>query len=82
MLLQLDGSTPICEDIGRQMLCYGRRIPIDELERRISAITPDTVKEVCLKCIYDQCPAMVGVGPIEALTDYNILRAGMYQLRT
>merc|ERR1712038_704112 len=27
MLLQLDGTTPICEDIGRQMLCYGRRIP-------------------------------------------------------
>ena len=25
MLLQLDGTTPICEDIGRQMLCYGRR---------------------------------------------------------
>merc|ERR1712012_892680 len=47
MLLQLDGTTPICEDVGRQMLCYGRRIPIDELERRISAITADTVKEVC-----------------------------------
>merc|ERR1711997_831850 len=27
MLLQLDGTTPICEDVGRQMLCYGRRIP-------------------------------------------------------
>ena len=26
MLLQLDGTTPICEDIGRQMLCYGRRL--------------------------------------------------------
>ncbi|EHH17575.1 hypothetical protein EGK_14008 [Macaca mulatta] len=35
MLLQLDGSTPICEDIGRQMLCYNRRIPIPELEARI-----------------------------------------------
>lgn len=29
------GSTPICEDIGRQMLCYKRRIPIPELEARI-----------------------------------------------
>ena len=35
MLLQLDGTTPICEDIGRQMLCYGRRIPLHELEARI-----------------------------------------------
>lgn len=29
------GSTPICEDIGRQMLCYNRRIPLPELEARI-----------------------------------------------
>lgn len=36
MLLQLDGTTPICEDIGRQMLCYGRRIPLHELEARIN----------------------------------------------
>lgn len=35
MLLQLDGTTPVCEDIGRQMLCYNRRIPINELEQRI-----------------------------------------------
>ena len=35
MLLQLDGTTPVCEDIGRQMLCYGRRIPQHELEARI-----------------------------------------------
>ena len=35
MLLQLDGTTAVCEDIGRQMLCYGRRIPPHELEARI-----------------------------------------------
>ena len=35
MLLQLDGTTPVCEDVGRQMLCYGRRIPQHELEARI-----------------------------------------------
>lgn len=36
MLLQLDGTTPICEDIGRQILCYGRRIPFNELDARIA----------------------------------------------
>lgn len=36
MLLQLDGTTAICEDIGRQMLCYNRRIPLHELEQRIN----------------------------------------------
>merc|ERR1712002_462566 len=78
--LMLDGTTPICEDIGRQMLCYGRRIPWDEMERRISSISVDTVKDVCWKYIYDQCPAVVGIGPVEALTDYNNLRAGMKKI--
>lgn len=35
LLLQLDGTTPICEEIGRQMLVYGRRVPINELLARI-----------------------------------------------
>lgn len=35
MLLQLDTSTQVCEDIGRQLLCYDRRIPPHELEARI-----------------------------------------------
>ncbi|KHJ93773.1 peptidase, M16 family [Oesophagostomum dentatum] len=38
LLLMLDGSTPICEDIGRQLLCYGRRIPVPELELRIKRL--------------------------------------------
>ena len=36
MLLQLDTSTQVCEDIGRQLLCYNRRIPPHELEARIN----------------------------------------------
>ena len=38
MLLQLDGSTPICEEIGRQLLVYNRRLPLHELEERIEVI--------------------------------------------
>merc|ERR1711872_188965 len=81
MLLQLDGSTPIAEDIGRQMLCYGRRVPLPELEARIEAVDADVVREVCNKYIYDRCPAVAGVGPVEGLPDYNRTRAQMYWLR-
>uniref|UniRef100_A0A9L9PX59 Mitochondrial-processing peptidase subunit beta n=2 Tax=Boreoeutheria TaxID=1437010 RepID=A0A9L9PX59_HUMAN len=62
MLLQLDGSTPICEDIGRQMLCYNRRIPIPELEARIDAVNAETIREVCTKYIYNRSPAIAAVG--------------------
>jgi processing peptidase subunit beta len=81
MLLQLDGTTPVCEDIGRQMLSYGRRLPLHELEARIDAITPTDVKEACNKYIYNQCPAVAAVGPIENLPDYTRIRGSMYWLR-
>jgi len=81
MLLQLDGTTPICEDIGRQMLCYGRRIPQHELEARIDAVDAQLVTDTCNKYIYDRCPAIAAVGPVENLPDYNNIRSGMYWLR-
>ncbi|XP_032529034.1 mitochondrial-processing peptidase subunit beta [Danaus plexippus] len=81
MLLQLDGTTPVCEDIGRQILCYNRRIPIHELDARINAVTAQNVRDVCYKFIYDRCPAVAAVGPTEALLDYTRIRAGMYWLR-
>ena len=81
ILLQFDGSTPTCEDIGRQMLTYGRRIPLPELDYRIDIINAKMLKDVCTKYIYDKCPAVAGIGPVEQLTDYNRLRGGMYWLR-
>jgi len=81
MMLMLDGSTPICEDIGRQMLCYGRRVPLSELEARINSVTAQDVRDVCMKYIYDKCPAISAVGPCEALPDYNRVRGGMYWIR-
>lgn len=45
MFLQLDGTTAVCEDIGRQMLCYNRRIPLHELEMRIDVSNFYFIKE-------------------------------------
>ncbi|KPI91779.1 Mitochondrial-processing peptidase subunit beta [Papilio xuthus] len=81
MLLQLDGTTPVCEDIGRQMLCYNRRIPVHELDARIEAVSVQNIRDVCTKFLYDRCPVVAAVGPTEGLPDYTRIRAGMYWLR-
>ncbi|XP_071810304.1 LOW QUALITY PROTEIN: mitochondrial-processing peptidase subunit beta-like [Asterias amurensis] len=81
MLLQLDGSTPICEDVGRQALCYNRRIPLPELDARIDAVNAKVIRDVCSRHIYDKCPAVAGIGPIEQLPDYNRIRGSMYWMR-
>ncbi|VVC91162.1 unnamed protein product [Leptidea sinapis] len=81
MLLQLDGTTPVCEDIGRQILCYNRRIPLHELDARIESVSVQNVRDVCYKYLFDKCPAVAAVGPTEALPEYTRLRSGMYWLR-
>ncbi|KFM80799.1 Mitochondrial-processing peptidase subunit beta, partial [Stegodyphus mimosarum] len=77
-LLLLDGSTPIFEDIGRQMLNYGRRIPMSEMEARIEMINADVVREVCSKYLKNKPPTIAAIGPISKLIDYETLRRGMY----
>lgn len=44
------------------MLCYGRRIPLPELEARIEAVNAKVVRDICTKYIYDKCPAVAAVG--------------------
>ncbi|XP_054831140.1 cytochrome b-c1 complex subunit 1, mitochondrial isoform X2 [Eublepharis macularius] len=77
----LDGTTPVCETIGSHILNYGRRIPLAEWDARISEVDARTVREVCTKYIYDKCPAVAAVGPIEQLPDYNRIRSAMFWLR-
>ncbi|KAL9838817.1 LOW QUALITY PROTEIN: cytochrome b-c1 complex subunit 1, mitochondrial [Geothlypis trichas] len=81
MVAQLDGTTRVCENIGSHLLHYGRRIPLEEWDARISAVDAKMVRDVCSKYIYDKCPAIAAVGPIEQLLDYNRLRSAMYWVR-
>jgi processing peptidase subunit beta len=79
--LHLDGSTAVVEDIGRQLLIYGRRIPIPELFARIDAVDASTIKRVANRFIFDQDVAIAAMGPIQGLPDYNWFRRRTYMLR-
>jgi len=49
--------------------------------RILQKVTAKDVRDVALKYIYDRCPAVAAVGPIENLPDYNRIRSSMYWLR-
>lgn len=81
ILMGLDGSTAIAEDIGRQLLTLGKRVDIDELFGLIDAIDAKMVKAVASEYLYDRCPAVSAFGAIETLPDYNSIRASTLWLR-
>ncbi|KAI4328783.1 hypothetical protein L6164_021113 [Bauhinia variegata] len=78
LLLHIDGTSPVAEDIGRQLLTYGRRIPFAELFARIDAVDASTIKRVANRFIYDKDIAIAAMGPIQGLPDYNWFRRRTY----
>lgn len=81
MLSQLDGTAAICEDIGRQMLTYGRRMHPSEVVARIDAIDAAGVKNTATRYFYDRCHSLAAIGPIYELPDYDWIRRKSYFLR-
>jgi len=81
IVLKLDGTTAIAEDIGRQVLTYGRRLPISEVFERIDQVTAKDVRRVVSNNFEDQCPAVAAVGRTEDLPDYNQIRGWTYWMR-
>lgn len=77
ILLSLDGTTAIAEDIGRQLVTTGRRASPAEIERTIDAITEKDVMDFASRKLWDQDIAISAVGSIEGLFDYARLRATM-----
>jgi len=77
ILLSLDGTTAIAEDIGRQIVTTGRRTSPAEIERIIDGITEKDVIDFAQRKLWDQEVAVSAVGSIEGLFDYPRIRADM-----
>jgi len=77
----LDGSTAVAEEIGRQMLIYGRRIHPAEALQRIDAVDAAAVKACANRYFYDTDFALAAIGNLHELPDYNWLRRRTYWLK-
>jgi len=77
ILLSLDGTTAVAEDIGRQIITTGRRLAPEEVERVVGAVSSADVMDFAKRKIWDKDPAISAVGRIEGLLDYQRIRADM-----
>lgn len=68
LLSSLDGSTAVCEDIGRQLLTYGRRLTPAEIFARIDAVDASAVKAAARSIINDKEVAVAGVGNVHEMS--------------
>lgn len=75
LLLSLDGTTAIAEDIGRQLVTSGRRMSPKQIEFAVDAVTTAEIKQVAQKYLWDKDIAIAALGSIEGLLDYNRIRA-------
>lgn len=80
LLLSLDGTTAVAEDIGRQIITTGRRLSPEEVERVVGAITEKDVMEFAKRKLWDRDIAISAVGQIEGLLDYNRVRNDMSRM--
>ncbi|PTU23036.1 hypothetical protein P175DRAFT_0515007 [Aspergillus ochraceoroseus IBT 24754] len=77
ILLSLDGTTAVAEDIGRQIITTGRRLTPEDIERTIGQITEKHVMDFAQRKLWDQDVALSAVGSIEGILDYNRIRGDM-----
>lgn len=77
ILLSLDGTTAVAEDIGRQIVNTGRRMSPGEIERIIDHVSAKDIMDFANRKIWDQDIAISAVGSIEGLFDYARIRADM-----
>lgn len=77
ILLSLDGTTAVAEDIGRQIVTTGRRMSPEEVEKVVGAITEKDVMRFAREKLWDRDIAISAVGQIEGLLDYSRIRNDM-----
>lgn len=77
ILLSLDGTTSVAEDIGRQIITTGRRLAPEEVERVVGQVTEKDVMSFAQRKLWDRDIAVSAVGQIEGLLDYSRIRGDM-----
>ena len=67
LLMALESSGARAEQLARQMIAYGRPIPLDEIVAKVEAVTVDSTRSAGRALISRSRPAVAALGPSRRL---------------
>jgi predicted Zn-dependent peptidase len=63
LLMALESSSARAEQLARQMIAYGRPVPVDEIVAKVNAVTVDSARAAGRLLIVNSRPAIALLGP-------------------
>jgi predicted Zn-dependent peptidase len=74
VLMSLESTSSRAERVARHLQVYDRIIPVEEIARRIDAVTAEDVRRVAERLL-TSAPTLTALGPVDGLQDYATVKA-------
>lgn len=81
LVQERESSAGNANSLAKDVLRYGRRISLEEWERRINEVDSKKIHQVATNYIWNRCPVVSGLGPVENLPNYEEIRMYMSWVR-
>ena len=73
LLMGLESCSAVSEDLARQLLCFGRRVPVEEVVAKIDAVDPAAVRRLGRELLLGgKGLTLAAVGPLEELPSIDL----------
>jgi predicted Zn-dependent peptidase len=79
LLMALESSGARTEQLARQMIAYGRPIPLDEIVAKIETVTVESARAAGRALISRSRPAVAALGPGKGLERAAAIAEGLYR---
>jgi len=74
LMMALESCFAQSEELARQLLIFGRRIPQDEIIAKIDAVDEDAIRRVGRRLLAGGTPTLTALGPLAHLPDLDSIR--------